>query len=81
MTGKDLVNYILNNKLEDAVVDTGISDPLQFVISIPSDGVSGERELVYDFTRDFVYEDYLSPRPISYEESFQLRNLDILKGE
>lgn len=83
MKGKDLVNYILRHKLDEAEIDIGISDPLQFVVTIPSvDGIcrSGEKELVYDFTRDFVYEKYLSATPISYEEAEKIRDLDIDKA-
>ena len=75
MKGKDLLNYIIENHLDDAEIDTGISDPLQFVVTIPGDKVSGERELVYDFTRDFVYEKYLSVKPISYAEARLIRGV------
>ena len=73
MTGKDLVNYIKKYHLEDAEIDIGVSDPLQFVVTIPADRVSEDRELVYDFSRDFVYEKYLAVKEISYEEAAKLR--------
>lgn len=77
MKGKDLVKYIKEHKLEEAELDIGASDPLQFVVTIPGDNVSEERELVYDFSRDFVYENYISFTEISYDEAKKLRNLDI----
>lgn len=79
MTGKDLIDYITKHQLEDAELDIGISDPLQFVVTIPADVVNDERELVYDFTRDFVYERYLSAEQISYEEASKRRLLEVEK--
>ncbi len=81
MKGIDLVNYIKEHHLEDAEIDTGISDPLQFVVTLLADKVSGERELVYDFTRDFVYEKYLSAEEITYEEAANRRMMRTMNDD
>ena len=76
MTGKDLINYITNNHLEDAEIDMMVSDNLQFIVKIPKDITHGEKEIIYDFTRDFVYENYLSARVISYDEANDIRGIN-----
>lgn len=81
MKGKDLVNYIVKNYLEEADIDMMVSDNLQFVITIPANGVTGEREIIYDFTRNFAYEEYLSIREISYKEAKELRGIKLEEEE
>ena len=73
MTGKDLVEYIKKHQLEEAEIVISPEEPLQFVVTIPSDKVSDERELVYDFTRDFVFMHYLAIEEMTYEEAREYR--------
>ena len=77
MKAKDLIKYITENHLEEADIDMTISYNLQFVITIPADGVSGERDIIYDFTRNFAYEKHLSIREISYKEAKELRGIKL----
>lgn len=77
MNGQDLIDYIKKHHLEEAELDISISDPLQFVVTVPETPASNERELVYDFTRDFIYDRYLCTNQISYEEAEKMRDLDL----
>ncbi len=78
MNGQDLINYIKKHHLEKAEFDMGISDPLQFVVTVPKTPASDERELVYDFTNDLVYDRYLCANQISYEEAYKMRDLGLI---
>ena len=76
MKGKDLVKYITEHSLEEAEINYSEVDPLQFVITIPADKVSDEREIVYDFSRDMVYEKYLAITEVTYAHARALRNIN-----
>ncbi len=79
-TGMDLINYIHEHHLENVEIDTGSSDPLQFIVTIPADEVSGEREIVYDFTRELIYEKYIGVKEITDKEAEEIRGIDISRG-
>lgn len=75
-TGLELFNYIARHQLEGAELEAE-EDTIRFVIDIPADTVSDNRQLVYDFTHNCVYERYICIQLVTYEEAAMMRMIDI----
>lgn len=82
MTGRDLVSFITKHKLENAEMKyfEGNDIDIFFYVTIPETPASNERELIYSFNEDRVYEKYISIREISHFEAFEIRGI-LEKGE